>query len=159
VIILFCGIPGSGKSTIAGLLARRLAASGKVQTLRSDELTPPVYKKIFKAVAAARDQKNLLILDATFFKKELRRQIKLLAQGEKVITVYVDCPIDVARQRNRARQSNISEKALHIMAHRMEPPKNPTLRIDSAKTGPTDAAAEIFDLVLNRSRQKQSPHI
>jgi adenylylsulfate kinase-like enzyme len=150
VIILFCGIPGSGKSTIAGLLAERLAALGSVQILSSDKLRAPVYKKIFDALAPDRRTADLIILDATFFKKELERQVKTLAQAEKGITVYLDCPLQVALQRSRERQPNISAKAVHIVFHRMEPPNNPTVQIDTATTTPADAAAKIFEGVSTR---------
>ncbi len=119
---------------------------GSVQILSSDKLRSPIYKKIFNALAADHKTADLLILDATFFKKELRRQIKTLAQAEKVITVHVDCPLELALRRNRVRQPNVSENAVHIVFYRMEPPNNPTLRINTAMTMAADAAAKIFDL-------------
>jgi adenylylsulfate kinase-like enzyme len=152
VIILFCGIPGSGKSTIAAKLAERLAELGSVQILSSDKLRPPVYRKFFNALAQDRKRTDFLIFDATFYKEEWRRQVKALAQAEKVVTVFFDCPLEVALQRNRERQRNISEKALHIMFHRMEPPKNPTIRIDTTTTTGAEAAAKIFELIRNQAQ-------
>jgi adenylylsulfate kinase-like enzyme len=147
VIILFCGIPGSGKTTIARVLAQRARELGPVQLLSSDQLKPPVYKKILAAVAGARNPSHLLILDATFFKKEHRRQVKILAQTEDVITVYIECSLKLAIERNQARQPNIAAKAVHIMARRMEPPTNPTVKIDSANTSATEAAERIFAVI------------
>jgi len=147
VIILFCGIPGCGKTTIATLLAERLAALGSVQLLSSDELKSPVYRKLFSALARERRTASFVILDATFYKKEWRRQVRALAGNEDVITVYIHCPIDVAVRRNRARQPQISERVIHIMRHRMEPPAHPTVAIDTATTAPADAAEKIFQWI------------
>jgi predicted kinase len=123
-------------------LAERLAQLGSVQILSSDKLRARVYEKLFNVVAADRNTADLLILDATFFKKELRRQIKTLAQAEKVITVHVDCPLALALRRNRVRQPK-------NVFHRMEPPNHSTLRINTAMTTAADAAAKIFRFNLH----------
>jgi predicted kinase len=85
MIVLFCGIPGSGKTTIAELLAERLAHLGRVQVLSSDKLKRPVYAKFFKLLAPDQKRADFLIFDATFYKKEWRQQVKSLAQGEEVV--------------------------------------------------------------------------
>ena len=48
MIIIFCGIPGSGKTTIAKRLVEHLRKQGSVKHFISDELKPPVYKKFFQ---------------------------------------------------------------------------------------------------------------
>jgi adenylylsulfate kinase-like enzyme len=152
VIILFCGIPGSGKSTIAEMLANRLAALGQVRILSSDKLRPPVYQKFFRALAPDQTRPDFLILDATFYKEKWREQVRSLAQGEELITVYLDCPLEVTLQRNRTRQPNISEKAMHIIFHQMRPPENPNLRIDTATSTAIDATAKIFEFIADQRR-------
>lgn len=147
MIIIFCGIPGSGKTTIAEILAKRLTPLGKVQVLSSDKIKAPVYRKLFKALEPKQRRDDFLILDATFYKKEWRQRIKALAEREKVITVYLYCPLEVARKRNRERRTNISEKALHIVFHRMEAPKHPSVSIDTATTAAADAAGKILELI------------
>jgi adenylylsulfate kinase-like enzyme len=147
MIILFCGIPGSGKTTIAEILRQHLTGLGQVRMLSSDRLRGPVYRKLLKAIAPDRERSDFLILDATFYKKEWREQVSALSQGENVLTVYLHCPLNVARERNRERRPNISEKALHIVFHKMEPPENPTLSIDTAKTPAQDAAAKVLKLI------------
>jgi predicted kinase len=149
VIILFCGIPGSGKTTIADALARHLGALGRVKVLSSDRLKAPVYRRILNILATGRGDEDFLILDATFYKQEWREKIAALAAGEKVVTVYLDCPREVALARNRARRPNIAERALHIVYHRMEPPDAPDLTIDTASVSPEAAAERIFDFVTS----------
>jgi tRNA uridine 5-carbamoylmethylation protein Kti12 len=147
MIILFCGIPGCGKTTLAKLLAERLAALGSVQLLSSDELKSPVYRKLFGALAPGRRSASLVILDATFYKKEWRRQVAEIAGAEELITVYVTCPIEIAIQRNRARQPKLSDRVVHIMAHRMEPPDDATITIDTNATTSSEATEKLFDLI------------
>ena len=146
MIILFCGIPGSGKSTIAEILAKRLAALGPVEMFSSDKLRGPVYEKFFKILAQDRQRADFVIFDATFYKKEWREQISALAQSA-VVTVYLNCPLEIALERNKERQPRISEKAVHIMFHRMEPPEKPDIGIDSATMTAADAAEKIFEFV------------
>jgi tRNA uridine 5-carbamoylmethylation protein Kti12 len=156
VIIVFCGIPGSGKTTIADTLARRLAAVGRVKVLSSDLLRGPVYRRILKSLETARGDEDFLILDATFYKKEWREQVAALAAGEKVVTVYLDCPRELALARNRERRPNISERALHIVYHRMEPPDFPDLKITTATVSPEAAAERIFAFVTAVDRRPEA---
>jgi adenylylsulfate kinase-like enzyme len=150
VIILFCGIPGSGKTTIAEILSKQLSELGRVRLLTSDKLKAPVYRKLFKALAPDQNRGDFLILDATFYKEEWRRHVRELAQGERVLTIYLECPLQVALERNRRRQPNISQKAVHIIFHKMDPPKNPSMRIDTASTSASDAAAQIFEFIKSQ---------
>jgi adenylylsulfate kinase-like enzyme len=150
VIILFCGIPGCGKTTVAELLAERLTVLGQTQLLSSDKLRPPVYKKLFRALATNEKRADFVILDATFYKREWRQQVRALARSEKVITVYLECPLSTALARNRARQANISAKAIHIIFHKFEPLMNPTMKIDTTVTAATQAADQIFEFIKDQ---------
>jgi tRNA uridine 5-carbamoylmethylation protein Kti12 len=156
VIILFCGIPGSGKTTIADTLARHLIALGGVKVLSSDRLKPPVYRRIIKILETRRADEDFLILDATFYKKDWRDKVTITAAGERVITVHLDCPREVALARNRERRPNIAERALHIVYHRMEPPDAPDLKIDTASVTPEAAAERIFKFVTSVGHQSEA---
>ncbi len=153
MILLFCGIPGSGKSTIAGILAGRLERRGRVKVLSSDRLKPPVYRRMFQALEARRGEEDFLILDATFYQKEWRGRVAELAQGEALVTVYLHCPREMALRRNRERRENISERALHIVSHRMEPPDDADLSIDTSKATAEEAAERILQRVRVRDNR------
>lgn len=152
MIIIFCGIPGSGKTTIAETLAECLTAFGRVQMLSSDRIRAPVYRRFLKALEPNQRREDFLIFDATFYKKDWRQQIRAVAQGEKVITVYLHCPLEVALKRNKERRGKISERAVHIIFHQMELPKNPSIAIDTAATGVTDAVSRILALVRDATK-------
>jgi predicted kinase len=154
MIIIFCGIPGCGKTTIARLVAERLGRAGAVELLSSDELTSPVYPKILRALARERKLGTFVLLDATFYKEEWRRQVKASAADEDLITVYLVCPVEIAVQRNRERQPKVSERVIHIMSRRMEPPERPTITIHTSQVTADQAAEEIFNLVQSRIAQR-----
>lgn len=155
MVIVFCGIPGSGKTTIVDRLARLLGALGRVKVLSSDRLKAPVYRRIFKILETGRTDEDFLILDATFYKKEWREKVAALAAGEKVVTVYLDCPRALALARNRERRQNISDRALHIVYHRMESPESPDLKIDTASASAEAAAESIFDFVRSVTQSEE----
>jgi adenylylsulfate kinase-like enzyme len=147
VIILFCGIPGSGKSTVSTLLAERLKALGTVQLVNSDRLRGPIYRNLLKLAAPEQRAADFLILDATFYKREWREQIKAIAQPEKTIVVFLESPLNVALERNRIRDPKISVRAVHIMYHRMERPEDADLVIDTTMINPEAAAERIFEII------------
>jgi adenylylsulfate kinase-like enzyme len=152
MIIMFCGIPGSGKTTIAEILREQLSGLGRVQLLSSDQLRGPVYRKFLKTLAPNRERADFVVFDATFYKKEWRQQLRALAGDDEVITVYLECPLNLALERNRQRRPNVTEKALHIIFHKMERPENPTITIDTAATSAPDAARKIFNFIEDQRR-------
>ncbi|HTM08529.1 MAG TPA: AAA family ATPase [Verrucomicrobiae bacterium] len=158
MIILFCGIPGSGKTTISDILAARLAKIGRVKVLSSDRLRPPVYRRIFNTLESDRGKEDFLILDATFYKKEWRERVEALARDERVLTVHLECRREAALKRNQQRRPKISDRALHIVYHRMERPERPGIAIDTETTGAEAAAERIFDRVTSfEPRPEQHP--
>jgi tRNA uridine 5-carbamoylmethylation protein Kti12 len=146
MVIIFCGIPGSGKTTIANLLVKEL--KGRVKIFTSDKISGSFYKKIPRILKENLNQVDFLILDATFFQKKWRDLVYNLAKGEKVFTIYLDCPVSICVRRNRKRKANIPEKAVFIMAHQMEKPERPDISINTGKIKPNQAVKMILNKIL-----------
>lgn len=151
MVIIFCGIPGSGKTTAAKILAKRLKKLGRAALFVSDKLKPPVYKKFFKLLKENLGKYDYLIFDGTFYKRKWRRKIIGLAKNKKTILVYFQCPLKTALLRNKKRRPSIPEKAVHIIYRQMEAPEKPDLAIDTGKTSASKAAAKILNYIKSYS--------
>ena len=85
-----------------------------------------LYRRIFKTLESEREGEDFLILDATFYKKQWRERVEALARDERVLTIYIECPRELAVKRNRERRPNIAERALSLIA---QPPVKPLIDI------------------------------
>ena len=153
MVILFCGIPGSGKTTIAKRLAKRLQTAGRVKIFISDKLKPPVYQKFFRLLKENIKRYDFLIFDATFYKTQWRQKMKTLAKGEKVITVYLSCSLKTALERNKKRRPRIPEKAVHIISSQMAKPKTPDIILNTEAISIADAVNKVFNAVLKMKKK------
>lgn len=152
MVIIFCGIPGTGKTTIAKKLLSRLKKIGRTKIFISDELTPPVYKKFFGLAEENAGKCDFLVFDATFYKSKWRQKIKSLAKGDKVLVVYLFCSLKTAIERNKKRRAKIAEKAIHIIFNQMEKPRNPDIAIDTEKTSVKDSVKKILEFILKNRK-------
>ena len=111
MIIIVFGLPGSGKSYFASRLAMQLEAA----YVNSDELRMEmiadrtyteaeknkVYDAMLMAMSEAVEAKKPIVLDATFYKKSIRRKFEHKARhlGEKIIYIEVTAPEAIIEDR------------------------------------------------------------
>ena len=167
--IWITGLPSSGKSTIARLLAKRLGEMGiKVQVLESDELrrvlTPkPKYteeeRDWFYGVMAwigwllVRNGVNV-IFDATANKRAYRERARRLIGPGRFMEVYVRCPLEVCMARD---VKGIYKMALKGEATTVpglqvpyEEPSEPAVVVDTSEMGPEECVKLVLKRLLER---------
>ncbi len=163
-MLWFTGLSGSGKSTIANALQKRLFALGKhTFTLDGDNVRHGLNRDLgfsdedrvenirrVANVAKLMTDAGLITLVSFIspFRAE-RRMARNLMEDREFIEIHVNTPLEVAEQRDvkglykKARSGEI--KHFTGISSPYEPPENPELRIDTVDRSPDDAAEEILD--------------
>jgi predicted kinase len=154
LIVIFCGLPGVGKTTIAKKLAPLIdgiiLSSDKI---RKEIIPKPTYERyereliyhvmILLAKYLHQAGKNC-ILDATFNKEEFRNQVrkKTHCSNDQFFIVECFCPEDVAISRIKHRKGGYSDANVTTylrMKKIYEPVKGEHLRIETSKDAAINA--------------------
>lgn len=157
-LILLCGIPGSGKTTIALAIGARLAKCVHIETdvVRGMIAKPEyasgesrfVYRTAIAVAEQALRQKYDVVLVATFAREEFRREaiLRLGNLAESWLMVWVWCDPLLAYQRSSQRNPRLSRDNFMRLWRDYDPPKD-ALVIDSRGTPPEEAARRILAAV------------
>jgi len=132
MVIIFCGVPGSGKSTIAKLLKEKLEKFGKTRIFVSDKVSGKVYKR-------------------------WRDEVLALAGKEAVIVIYVYCKLETCIERNKKRKPSLPERVIHIINRKIERPENPYVSINTDTTQPEEAVSKVLAKVTTRKQNDHFP--
>ena len=163
VVLWFTGLSGSGKSTIANIVDRKLIARGAhTMMLDGDNVRHGLNKDLgftdadrvenirrVAEVAKLMTDAGLITLVSFIspFRAERRLARDLMGEDEFKV-VHVDTPLEVAEQRDvkglykKARAGQI--KNFTGIDSPYEPPENAAITIDTTTTSPEDAADEIL---------------
>lgn len=166
-LLWFTGLSGSGKSTIANLVEKKLHALGKHSFLLdgdnirhglnrdlgfSDQDRVENIRRIGE-VAKLMTDAGLIVLTAFIspFRAERAMVRSLLPTGE-FFEIFVDTPIEEAERRDvkglykKARAGEIAN--FTGISSPYEPPLAPEIRIDTTRTSPEEAAEQIVEAIM-----------
>ena len=165
-LIWFTGLSGSGKSSIANILEKKLQSLGKhTITLDGDNIRHGLNRDLgFTSADRVENIRRVgevaklmvnsgLICITSFispFESE-RKMARSLVLENEFIEVFVDTPLSVCEERDvkglyaKARSGQIPN--FTGISSPYEPPKNPEIRIDTTKVSAVEAANQIIDFI------------
>lgn len=177
-LVLMHGFSGSGKSAVADALVGALGAvrirsdverkrlqglhplahsdSAPGQGLYRDDITDATYTRLREAARVVLAGGYPTIIDATFLRRDERRQAAQIARslGVELALVDLHAPEGVLRHRLRTRQHDASEATLAVLERQLETAEPilpserlPVLRIDTRRRAPAEIAAEVRRLL------------
>ena len=144
-LIIVFGLPGTGKTYFADALARDLNAtrlsSDVVRKMRtkepdySEESRDIIYEEMFEMALEYLKKGGTIILDATFYKGELRKRISRLASFIRSKPFYIEITADenvVAERVQKKREfSDADLSVYHKVRDTFEPLDQEHLVLDS----------------------------
>ena len=166
-IVWFTGLSGSGKSSIANILEKKLQALGKhTITLDGDNMrhglnrdlgftTADRVENIRRVGEVAKLMVNSGLICITSFISPFeseRKMARSLVSENEFIEVYIDTPLSVCEERDvkglyaKARSGEIPN--FTGISSPYESPENPEIIIDTTKLSAEEAANQIIDFIL-----------
>ena len=144
MIVIVLGLPGSGKSYFASRLAQMLGADYvNSDRLRKElfpkrtysaEETSKVYGAMFKTMEEAIAHSKNLVLDATFHKNAMRKQLKDSTKGkEQLFFIEVQANENTIKERlKKSRPFSEADFKVHqLIRQQWEPLQIPHLTLES----------------------------
>ena len=133
-LLVFCGAPGCGKTTIARILRGKISGVVHIQTdavrqmIGTPKYTPPesefVYESCIGIAREALKRGRPVLLDGTFAQSRHRTRAFSSLRGlfGRSLVVQVECDVDTARRRNASRKVMVPEEKLNAIHIHFEAP-------------------------------------
>lgn len=128
-LVLVCGLPGAGKTTVAGTVVDELdAVRIRTDVVRkdlfddptySDAETEAVYNTVCERAATHLANGDRVVLDGTFRERSLREPALDLARDHGVdrMVLKVEADDDVVKRRIRQREDDASDADVSVYEH------------------------------------------
>jgi predicted kinase len=167
LIIIICGLPGVGKSTLAKYLApvfnATILSSDKIrkELFPSPTYFPSELKTVYDVMMIIAKYLNNVgincILDATFNREDSRIEVKekLKLDDIQLQIIECSCPEEVAISRLESRKDDYSDATISIyqkMKKIQEPIKADHMTVDTT-ISPEDNVKKIADYISKRLEQ------
>jgi hypothetical protein len=163
MLVLVCGLPGAGKTTVAGAVADRLdAVRIRTDVVRKDLFDDPeytdaetdaVYRAVCDRASAALDAGDDVVLDGTFRERAFREPAFDVASEHDAdrLVFKVEADADVVKERIRQREGDVSDADVSIY-ERYEDQFDPVLvdHVVVDNSGSLDATHDRVDRALER---------
>ncbi|MBI3413642.1 MAG: AAA family ATPase [Candidatus Aenigmarchaeota archaeon] len=148
MLIMVCGLPGTGKTTISKALSQTIGATLlRTDVIRKEMLSENTYTEkerdsVYGNMFVVADEKlrngEDCILDGTFYKKSLRDEAKGVADKNKSEFHIVECVLheNAVKSRINARKGDESEadfKVYKFVKKTFEPITENHITIDTSK--------------------------
>ncbi|WP_246998531.1 AAA family ATPase [Halosolutus gelatinilyticus] len=137
MILVICGPPGAGKTTIATRVRERLVRRDvPVQLYHSDDFSSRTYEQLFDRIASAveteaasgrEDEPAIHLVDGTFYRQKWQTRFRTL---DDVRFVHVAASLETCLERNRSRADPIDERGVHVIYREFADPEA-ALEIDT----------------------------
>jgi len=145
MLILVCGLPGTGKTTLAERIAREYnAVHLNTDIIRrkylkertySEEEKKMIYEKLFSEAGKSLKEEKTVVLDGTFYREELRDKAVSIAEEYEIIECVLDEEILKERIGKRAMCNVASEANYDVylkVKKQFEPIEEEHLTIDTS---------------------------
>jgi adenylylsulfate kinase len=173
LLIWFTGLSGSGKSTVANLLERKLYEKG-IHTfiLDGDNIRSGLNSDLDFSSESRKENirrigevSNLFVNNGTValsafispFRSD-RDQVRSIVGSDRYLEIFVDCPLEVCEERDvkglykKARAGEISN--FTGISSPFEAPENPDVHLRTDKDSKEDCVTKIMDVILPKMALK-----
>ena len=170
-IVLLCGLPASGKSTLGTYIAEHIPRTKLIEydQLSHDDASIEAWRcarrHAVDLLERSIQQFDLIVLDDNFYLRSMRKDIARALKDHSCVhfgVIHLQTDLSACLERNRNRSRSVPEHIVRSMADRMEPPFNDSpyywdVNVLSLDTTNGDFPHDHWDTIQNFLQTKLGP--